>query len=79
MIETKDDSSVYIRRIEDLAADPDCKDYLAANKYLLERPWEKARVGRPSLDSIHKEAERLVADKAEMEAHYERLFPQKDK
>jgi len=76
-VTVEEDQNIYIRRIQELARDPDCKDYLAANKYLLEEPWKKAKVGRPSKEAIAQEASRLVEDMATVEEHYNRIFNRK--
>lgn len=68
------ESDIYIERIRELAADPDSKDYLAANKYLLEEPWLKVKVGRPSKDAIAHEAEKLVFINKKIEEDFKRIM-----
>ncbi len=55
----EEDHSIYLKRIQAVARDPESKDYLAANKYLLEEPWKKPKVGRPSKEAIAQEASKL--------------------
>lgn len=69
----EEDSSVYIRRIQELARNPESKDYLAANKYLLEETWKKPKVGRPSKDAIKEQASRLQEDHLKILEAYERI------
>lgn len=67
------EEQIYIDRIKELASDPDCKDYFTANKYLLEEPWKKPKVGRPSKDAINYEASRLFEDQQKIEEAYNRI------
>lgn len=71
--EVEEDPNIYILRIQELARDPNSKEYFAANKYLLEEPWKKAKVGRPSKDAIEYEARRLVEDQEKIKEAYERI------
>lgn len=68
-----EDTNIYIQRIKRLAADPESKDYLAANKYLLEEPWKKPKVGRPSKDAIAWEAQRLKDQDKLIEEAFDRI------
>ena len=64
---------MYLRRIQEIARNPESKDYLAANKYLLEEPWKKPKVGRPSKDAIAFEASRLKDHDRLIEEAYTRI------
>lgn len=68
------EKTLYLLRIKELASNPESKDYLAANKYLLEEPWLKPKVGRPSKDAIKFEADKLFEDQSTVDAHFNRMF-----
>lgn len=68
-----DNEEIYLKRIKLIAADPESKDYLAANKYLLEEPWKKPKVGRPSKDAIVQEAMKLKDDDKLIEEAFNRI------
>lgn len=65
--------SECLERIKELAANEKSKDYLAANKYLIEQPWLKEKVGRPTKDSIAIELKRMAQEEQREKSDLDRL------
>ena len=67
-----------LQSIKDLAKG-DTRDSFQANKYLLEKGWASAtgRKGRPTKDSVKKEAELLLKDKEDFKDDFDRMISQR--
>lgn len=67
--------SEALQRIMDVAGNEGTRDSLQANKYLLEANFSnKNKAGRPSKESVAKEAQKLMDSQRSIEEDYKRLF-----